>query len=305
MSVTINTSVGNLKVLLFTDERPRCIYKLIIQIRLSKFLKLCKMKYYNFCLFHFIKVNIQNNPTAKFHSSNWGSHSHRKRRRISLQVRTKDYPRYLYGDDGKYFEAEQTPKITHKRQGLLSMVNNGQKLHGSQFFITLANSLDSLDGKHTVFGSVCEETFDVLSKLNDTMTGDDGTPYRDVRILHTWVEEDPFDEPPGLIFPPNSPTTNEAAEVETGRIKYDEELDTCISKEEVGDLPAPEVKPAENILFVCKLNPLTSDEDLEVIFSRFGNILKLFYSIFVRCEIIREKGTGKSLQYAFVEFENV
>ncbi|KAI7646270.1 Peptidyl-prolyl cis-trans isomerase-like, partial [Hortaea werneckii] len=47
-------------------------------------------------------------------------------------------------------------------------------------------------------------------------------------------------------------------------------------------------------LFVCKLNPVTRDEDLELIFSRFGKILS--------CEVIRDKKTGDSLQYAFIEF---
>ena len=63
----------------------------------------------------------------------------------------------------------------------------------------------------------------------------------------------------------------------------------------VGDLPFAEIRPPENILFVCKLNPITSDEDLELIFSRFGKILS--------CEVIRDKKTGDSLQYAFIEFD--
>lgn len=38
--------------------------------------------------------------------------------------------------------------------------------------------------------------------------------------------------------------------------------------EMIGDLPDAEIKPPENVLFVCKLNPVTNDEDLEIIFSR-------------------------------------
>mgnify|MGYP001980131323 CR=1 FL=1 len=53
----------------------------------------------------------------------------------------------------------------------------------------------------------------------------------------------------------------------------------------------------ENVLFVCKLNPITEDEDLEIIFSRFGPIRK--------CEIKRDQKSGDSLCYAFVEFEDV
>jgi len=43
---------------------------------------------------------------------------------------------------------------------------------------------------------------------------------------------------------------------------------------QVGDLPNAEIKPEDNVLFVCKLNPVTTEEDLEIIFSRFGKILR-------------------------------
>ena len=66
--------------------------------------------------------------------------------------------------------------------------------------------------------------------------------------------------------------------------------------EMVGDIPDADAKPPENVLFVCKLNPATTAEDLEIIFSRFGAILT--------CEVIKDHKTGDSLQYAFIEFEN-
>ena len=55
-----------------------------------------------------------------------------------------------------------------------------------------------------------------------------------------------------------------------------------------------DMKPPENVLFVCKLNPATEEEDLELIFSRFDND--------VHVDLIRDSQTGQSLQYAFVEF---
>ena len=66
---------------------------------------------------------------------------------------------------------------------------------------------------------------------------------------------------------------------------------------QIGDLHYAEEKPPDNVLFVCKLNPVTTEEDLEIIFSRFGPISG--------CEVIKDKKTGASLQYAFVEFEKV
>ena len=42
--------------------------------------------------------------------------------------------------------------------------------------------------------------------------------------------------------------------------------------EMIGDLPDADVAPPENVLFVCKLNPVSTDDDLEIIFSRFGKV---------------------------------
>ncbi len=77
----------------------------------------------------------------------------------------------------------------------------------------------------------------------------------------------------------------------------------------VGDLPFAEIKPPENVLFVCKLNPITRDSDLETIFRRFGNILRFSMKFcdtnhMYSCEIIKDKDTLDSLGYAFIEFEN-
>ena len=66
--------------------------------------------------------------------------------------------------------------------------------------------------------------------------------------------------------------------------------------EMVGDIPDADAKPPENVLFVCKLNPATTGEDLEIIFSRFGPI--------ITSEVIKDQKSGDSLQYAFIEFEN-
>lgn len=88
--------------------------------------------------------------------------------------------------------------------------------------------------------------------------------------------------------------------------KTEEEIKELIAKREskanaqilemVGDIPDADAKPPENVLFVCKLNPVTTAEDLEIIFSRFGPIQS--------CEVIKDQKTGDSLQYAFIEFEN-
>ena len=65
--------------------------------------------------------------------------------------------------------------------------------------------------------------------------------------------------------------------------------------EMIGDLPEADSKPPSNMLFIAKLNPVTTEEDLETIFGRFGNITS--------CDIIRDKKTGDSLCYAFLGYD--
>ena len=130
------------------------------------------------------------------------------------------------------------------------------------------------------------------------------------------VLDDPFDDPERLEVPARSPSPDPAV-LKTDRLGAEEvvtddsdedpeEAAERVAEKEakaratilemVGDLPDADCAPPENVLFVCKLNPVTSDDDLEIIFSRFGKV--------VSCEVIRDRKTGDSLQYAFVEFDN-
>lgn len=189
--------------------------------------------------------------------------------------------------------------------------NPDERFASSQFIVTLGDNIEQLDGKAAIFGEVAEG-FDALEKINTAFIDDNGRPLQDIRILHTIVLDDPFDDPPGVIEPPSSPVPS-AEQRATVRIAHDEVLEQqddpekmeqlrrerearaqALTLELIGDLPFADVTPPEQILFVCKLNPVTRDEDLELIFSRFGKILS--------CEVIRDKKTGDSLQYAFIEF---
>ncbi|CAK9828744.1 Peptidyl-prolyl cis-trans isomerase sig-7 [Anthophora retusa] len=260
MAVVVETTVGDFTVDLYTEERPQTC---------RNFLKLCKIKYYNWNLFHSVQSNFiaqTGDPTGtgKGGESIYG---------------------IVLGQKARYYEGEQMPKIKHDRCGLLSMVNCGNNMLGSQFFITLAPELQSLDGEHCVFGEITEV-----------------------------ILEDPFEDPKGFVIPDQSPPPTKEA-LMSDRIGADEVIDDTVGMtaeeimemqkekeakaratilEIVGDIPDAEMAPPENVLFVCKLNPVTTDDDLEIIFSRFGKI--------VGCEVIRDRQTGDSLQYAFIEF---
>lgn len=224
--------------------------------------------------------------------------------------------RRLYGDQALYFEGDSVPLIKHTKSGQISMVSIGDNMFGSQFFITLDENLDYLNGQgHCVFGEIVEGLDEIVQTFNETICDQENRPYQDIRITHMIVLEDPFEDPKGLEIPPKSPEPSEEL-LASSRIGADEDLndyeglnDDQIAEmmaekeakaqatilEMIGDLPDAEVAPPENVLFVCKLNPVTTDDDLEIIFSRFGKVKG--------CEVIRDHKTGDSLQYAFVEFE--
>ncbi|XP_024086373.1 peptidyl-prolyl cis-trans isomerase-like 4 [Cimex lectularius] len=289
MAVVIETTLGDITVDLYTDERPQTC---------KNFLKLCKVKYYNFCLFHSIQANFiaqTGDPTG-------------------IGTGGESAFGLAYGIDSKYYEAEKMPKIKHSKPGLLSMVNCGNNMLGSQFFVTLGADLQSLE-EHCVFAEVTEG-HDILVKLNDAICDNQHRPYQDIRITHTVILDDPFEDLPGLVVPLGSPDISQLQEF-NGRIGADEKINDeeglteaqlqeikadreakarATILEIVGDLPDADIAPPENVLFVCKLNPVTDDSDLEIIFSRFGKIKS--------CEVIRDHTTGDSLQYAFVEFED-
>ncbi|XP_057208961.1 peptidyl-prolyl cis-trans isomerase-like 4 [Triplophysa rosa] len=289
MAVLLETTLGDIVIDLYTEERPKASLN---------FLKLCRIKYYNYCLIHNVQRDFivqTGDPTG----TGRGGES----------VFSK-----LYGDQARFFESEKMPRIKHRKKGTVSMVNNGSDQHGSQFLITTGENVDYLDGVHTVFGEVTEG-MDVLAKINEAFVDNDFIPYQDIRITHTVILDDPFDDPAGLPVPDRSPEPTKQ-QLDSGRIGAEEvindddgrdaeELDELIKEKEaktqaillemVGDLPDAEIKPPENVLFVCKLNPVTTDDDLEIIFSRFGSIKC--------CEIIRDWKTGESLCYAFIEFE--
>lgn len=145
-------------------------------------------------------------------------------------------------------------------------------------------------------------------KINEVYTNAEGRPLQVVRIKHTIILDDPFDDLPGLVVPDQSPIppkeqwadlldeeeyenigkpeTRTAEEIEeeskTKEAKSREDVLRIVSctsfiilmPSQLGDIGEDVERPPDNILFVCKLNPVTGEDDLEAIFSRFGEIRK-------------------------------
>lgn len=84
------------------------------------------------------------------------------------------------------------PRLKHTRKGTVSMavapaVDGGAAGGcGSQFFITLADNIEYLDGKHAVFGHVVEG-LETLDAINESFVDNEGRPLKDIRIRHVVV----------------------------------------------------------------------------------------------------------------------
>lgn len=292
MSVLLQTSKGDIVIDLFTDLAP---------LACKNFIKLCKIKYYHQTIFHYVDKGFviqAGDPTntGKGGESIYG---------------------ICFGEQARYFEDEFTPKLRHNRKGRVSMANAGEpNTNGSQFFITLSEHLDYLDDKYTIFGQV-EEGWETVEAIESVLVDERKKPFQVIRIYHTIILDDPFPDPPGMPPIPPSPERNsKQTDDDDSQIRLDD--DESLEEEEgmdseereklrrrkearsraevleiIGDIPDADIKPPENTLFVCKLNPVTRAEDLELIFSRFGEC---------KAEIIKDKVTGESLCYGFIEF---
>ncbi|KAA3490168.1 peptidyl-prolyl cis-trans isomerase CYP59 [Gossypium australe] len=311
MSVLIVTSLGDIVVDLFTDKCP---------LTCKNFLKLCKIKYYHGCLFHTVQKDFTAQTGDPTGTGSGGDSVYK----------------FLYGDQARFFGDEIHHDIKHSKTGTVAMASAGENLNASQFYFTLRDDLDYLDGKHTVFGEVAEG-LETLTRINEAYVDEKNRPYKNIRIKHTHILDDPFDDPPQLseLIPGASPEgkpkdeagrtehnfgsktmlivqpnqlVDDDVRLEDDWVPMDEQLgaseleevfrakdahSSAVVLESIGDIPDAEIKPPENVLFVCKLNPVT-EVSAYFVFS-VGNMCV--------AEVIRDYKTGDSLCYAFIEFE--
>jgi peptidyl-prolyl cis-trans isomerase B (cyclophilin B) len=122
VSAVLKTSKGDIKLRLFADEAP---------VTVANFVNLAKRGYYDGLTFHRVIPNFMIQGGCP-HGTGTGGPGYR-------------------------FEDECTPSLRHDAPGRLSMANAGPGTNGSQFFITHLPT-PWLDGRHTVFGTVVDDT---------------------------------------------------------------------------------------------------------------------------------------------------
>lgn len=95
----------------------------------------------------------------------------------------------------RYFPPEIKQGLKHVTKGTVSMAVSPTDPPGcgSQFFVTLADNIEYLDGRHAVFGHVIEG-FETLDKINEAFLDKEGRPLQDIRIRHVEI----LGEPPHL-----------------------------------------------------------------------------------------------------------
>lgn len=159
MSVTILTTLGDLKVELFCREVPRLC---------ENFLALLASGSYSGTPFHRLMAGFMvqgGDPTGtgKGGECLWGGH---------------------LADD---FSAP----IQHSARGVVSMANSGPDTNGSQFFVTFA-AAPHLDGVNSIIGRVIGGE-DTLEKMEAApVAGKKCRPVEDIKILGAVVHANPF-----------------------------------------------------------------------------------------------------------------
>ncbi|MBA0773825.1 hypothetical protein Gotri_009078, partial [Gossypium trilobum] len=241
------------------------------------------IKYYHGCLFHTVQKDFTAQTGDPTGTGSGGDSVYK----------------FLYGDQARFFGDEIHHDIKHSKTGTVAMASAGENLNASQFYFTLRDDLDYLDGKHTVFGEVAEG-LETLTRINEAYVDEKSRPYKNIRIKHTHILDDPFDDPPQLseLIPGASPEGKPKDEVdddvrlEDDWVPMDEQLGAseleevlrakdahsrAVVLESIGDIPDAEIKPPENVLFVCKLNPVT-EVSAYFVFS-VGNMCVYVYSL--------------------------
>lgn len=152
MNALIKTSLGDIRIKLFSDEVPKTV---------ENFVTLSRKGFYNGLIFHRVIPRFM--------------------------IQTGDPTGTGRGGPGYQFKDEFHPDLSHDQPGVLSMANAGPNTNGSQFFITEA-ATPWLDKKHSVFGKVVEG-MEIVTKIASVSRSAQDKPLEPVKMISVTIEE--------------------------------------------------------------------------------------------------------------------
>ncbi|KAL8334957.1 hypothetical protein RB598_009258 [Gaeumannomyces tritici] len=165
MSVTLHTTVGDLKIEVFCESVPKTA---------ENFLALCASKYYNNSPFHRLIPGFMaqaGQPTEPSPPEN---------------------PKGGRSIWGGMFEDEIRPALRHNERGVVSMANKGPGTNGSQFFV-LFDKAPHLDGLNTVFGkTIGDDSLRTLAKMEAIEVDKKNRPKEKIVIESVTLHANPL-----------------------------------------------------------------------------------------------------------------
>ncbi|KAH6913436.1 cyclophilin-like domain-containing protein [Coprinopsis sp. MPI-PUGE-AT-0042] len=158
MSVTLHTSLGDIKIEVFCEAVPKAA---------ENFLALCASGYFDGCIFHrnikgFIVQTGDPSGTGKTGQSIWGAP----------------------------FEDEIRSTLKFNARGVVAMANSGRDTNKSQFFITYAKQ-PHLDGSNTIFGKVIDG-LDVLDVMERAPVNNKNRPLQEIKLSGVTIHANPI-----------------------------------------------------------------------------------------------------------------
>lgn len=299
MSVLIETTIGDLTIDL--DYKT-------YEVESYNFLKLCELNFYDYQCFY----DIGEKSYVRFGDPLMGYAERRSIRTHNTSIKAFELYNEYYNLKPELIKATPGHKSAKSiKKGQLGffctyMDNIEGPLIGSQLSLVTVDFEEGL-ASQVFFGNVLQEDLPLLDAIQNTPTDNEKRPLTDIRIKKTHIIFDPFSplehvRPLVNLVPLESVRLPEEMLHDLRRpYDADQEIYDDIRRKELTleiacNLPMVGIKPSDRVLFICKLNTLTKADDLASIFARFGKIESV--------EVVRNKESGRSLGYGFIEFEN-
>ncbi|KAJ1307190.1 hypothetical protein OPQ81_001305 [Rhizoctonia solani] len=159
MSVTLHTSLGDLKIEVFCEAVPKAA---------ENFLALCASGAYDGCIFHrnikgFMIQTGDPTGTGKGGQSIWG----------------------------KPFGDEIRATLKFNARGIVAMANSGPDSNKAQFFITYSKQ-SHLDAKYTIFGKVIDGADSTLDAMERVVVNEKNRPLHEIKINSVTIHANPI-----------------------------------------------------------------------------------------------------------------